>query len=211
KSVAAGIGAGIALSAQESTLVIDVGAGVTEVAVVALGMATVVRSVPFGGVDVDEAIRKFIWRRAGITLSRAAAEDLKLRVRAVEPALAGNDLDLSEIGPPSVDTRIDAAEVALVMAEALEPLIDEVAWVVEHLAPKQRAEISQNGGVLTGGGALLQGLPQLLEARIGVPLRVAEDPLAATVLGLRAIAGDLKHIPLDGELRVHLGIHGRTV
>jgi rod shape-determining protein MreB len=210
KSLAAGAGAGLPITGEESLLVIDLGAGVTEIAVVAMGMATVVRSVPVGGIDLDEAVRKYLWRQAGIQVSRAAAEDVKLHVGAVDPALCSNSLDLSALGPPTMETKISAADLATVLADALEPVLDEAAWTLEQLAPRQRSEIAARGGVLTGGGALLKGLPELLSRRLGIPMSVAEDPLGATLLGLGAIAAELRPMPPDAERLVHLSLPTHT-
>lgn len=208
KSLAAAVGAGLPLDHPESVLVIDLGAGITEIAVVAMGMVTAGCSMTFGGIDLDEAVRRYLWRTAGLQLSRAAAEEVKTRVGAVDPALAGNSMDLSAMAPPGVEAKVSASELAGVLAEALEPLVDQAQWVVEQLAPKQREEIAVNGGLLTGGGALLRGLPELLSSRLGLRLVVAEDPLSATVLGLGAIANDIKNMAFDEGRLLRMGLRG---
>lgn len=208
KSLAASVGAGVPVDHTESVLAIDLGAGLTEVAVVSMGVVTWGRSIPVAGVDLDEALRRFVWRQTGLLLSRAAAEDIKLRVGAVDPSLAG---DVAEIGSAveAGDNSIASGDVAVLLAESLEPIFDEIQWGLDQLPPRQREEIARNGAVLTGGGALLKGVSQLFSARLGLRTTVAEDPLSATILGLAAIADDVASLSPDGEQTVRIGLYGR--
>jgi rod shape-determining protein MreB len=208
KSLAACIGAGLPLDHPESVLVIDLGAGVTEIAVVAMGMATASSSMSTGGIDIDEALRRYLWRTIGVRLSRASAEDIKLQVGSTDPAMVDDTLDLSALTPPGVESKVSARELAGVLEERMEPLIDEVSWVLGQLGPKQQSEIHGNGGVLTGGGALLRGLPEMLSARLGIRLVPAEDPLSATVLGLSAVASDIKNRAFDEAKLLRMGVQG---
>jgi rod shape-determining protein MreB len=208
KSLAACIGAGLPLDHPESVLVIDLGAGVTEIAVVAMGMATASSSMSTGGIDIDEALRRYLWRTIGVRMSRASAEDIKLQVGSTDPAMVDDTLDLSALTPPGVESKVSARELAGVLEERMEPLIDEVSWVLGQLGPKQQSEIHGNGGVLTGGGALLRGLPEMLSARLGIRLVPAEDPLSATVLGLSAVASDIKNRAFDEAKLLRMGVQG---
>jgi rod shape-determining protein MreB len=208
KSLSACIGAGLPLEHSESVLVIDMGAGVTEIAVVALGMATASSSLCMGGIDLDEALRRYLWRTAGVRLSRASAEDIKLRIGSADPAMVDDTFDLSGLTPPGMESKVSGRELAGVIADRLEPLIDEAMWVLGQLGPKQQSEIQANGGVLTGGGALLRGLPEMLSARLGIRLVVAEDPLSATVLGLSAVASDIKNRAFDEARLLRMGVQG---
>lgn len=206
KSLAASVGAGLPMDHSQSVLVLDLGAGLTEIGVVSSGMLTVARSLPWGGVDLDEALRRYLRRAAGIQISRAAAEDIKLRVGTVDPAQAKDSIDLSGMITPGVQAKVTAPDLAVALAESLEPVIEEVRWVIEQLAPRQRAEVEHNGAVLSGGGALLKGLPELLSAHLDIRMTVAEDPLSATILGLSAIASDMKRLWMDGEHMVSVSL-----
>lgn len=208
KSLAAAVGSGMSLDHPESVLVVDLGAGITEISVVGMGMVTATRSMLFGGQDLDEALRRYLWRSAGLRLTRASAEDVKTRVGAVDPGLTSNSMDLSALAPPGMEARVHTGEMAGVLAEAFDPLVDEVQWVLEQLAPRQREEVQGNGGLLTGGGALLKGLPELMSSRLGIKVVVAEDPLSATILGLGAIAADIKNMGLDEGRLMRMGLPG---
>jgi rod shape-determining protein MreB len=206
KSLAAAVGAGVPVEQAQSVLTIDLGAGVTEIGVASGGMLTMARSLPYGGIDLDERLCRHLRRYAGIQISRAAAEDIKLQVSAVDPTLARNSLNLSGMMPPGVEFKMAASDLAVFLAEAVEPIVEEVRWVIEQLAPKQRAEIEESGAVLTGGGACLRGLPELISTQLGIRVRVADDPLAATILGLASIAKEAKHLSIDGEHNVSLSL-----
>lgn len=206
KSLAAGVGGGVPVDHAQSILVVDLGAGITEISVMSSGMLSLARSLPFGGVDLDEALRRCLRRHAGVQVSRAAAEDIKLRIGSVDPALAKDTLDLSGMVPSGVEAKIAGSDLAAVLAEAFEPIVEEVQWVIEQVAPKEWAEIEPNGVLLCGGGALLRGLPELFASRLGIRATVAEDPLGATVLGLSAIARDMKSLSADGEHLVSMGL-----
>ena len=183
KSLAASMGAGLPMNGAESRLVIDLGAGITEIGVVSMGMLTAARSIAYGGRDLDEALRRFLWRAAGVSISSAEAEQLKLRIGAVDPAQASNSIDLSALAAPAVDVKIQAAELAAVLAEAVEPLIDQIQWAIEQLGAQQREEIRRNGGVLCGGGALLRGIDKLLTKELGVPAYPVDNPTTCVVEG----------------------------
>ncbi len=208
KSLAACLGSGLPAEAPDSRLVIDMGAGITEVGVVSMGMLTAARSIPLGGADLDEAIRKFLWRNLGLALSQAEAEQIKLHVASVDPAQAGNSLDLSSLLPPGRTTSIESADIAGVLAEALEPLADEIAWTIEQLGAKQRQEVQANGAVLCGGTALLRGLADLLSSRLALRVFVAEDPLSATILGLGAVASELAAAPAAARQLERIALPG---
>lgn len=208
KSLAACIGAGLPLDHPESVLVIDLGAGVSEIAVVALGMASVTSSMALGGLDIDEAIRRYLWRALGLRLSRASAEDVKLRVGSADPATTDETLDLSALAAPGADLKVSGRELAGVIQDRLEPLVDEVQWLLGQLTPKQQSEIQAKGGVLTGGGALLRGLPEMLSARLGIKVVAAEDPLSATVLGLSALVSDIQNRAFDEARLLRMGVQG---
>ncbi|MCD6351453.1 MAG: rod shape-determining protein, partial [Armatimonadetes bacterium] len=206
KSLAACVGSGVPVDHAPSTLVLDLGAGVTEIAVISAGMVTLARSLPYGGIDLDEALRRYLRRRAGIQLTRAAAEDIKLRVGTLDPAQVKQDLNLLDVLPPGADTSISPGDLATVLAEAVEPIVEEVRWILEQLSPREWGDIETGGAMLCGGGALLRGFAQLLSTQLGLRVAVAEDPLGATVLGLSAIAGDVKSLSLDGEHVVSMGL-----
>jgi len=195
KSLAASLGAGLPVDGPESRLVIDLGYSGAEVGVVSMGMLTAARSIAYGGRDLDEALRRFLWRAAGLSISSAEAEQLKLRIGAVDPAQVSNNIDLSALAAPGVNVRVHPGELATVLAEALEPLLDEIQWTIEQLGAQQREEIRSNGGILCGGGALLRGVAELFSRRLGLPMVPADDPLSATILGLGAVASELSAAP----------------
>lgn len=203
KSLAAAVGAGIALDDTHSRLIVDMGAGATDVGVVSMGMAAAGASIHFGGDDLDEAIVRAFRRRHGAQIGPARAEEIKALAGAVAPEPAGEPLVLEELTPGNGpdDTRLDG--VPLLLAQAMRPVSAEIQWVLETLPDKQQEEIANSDGVLTGGCALLRGLDRLLSRELALSIRTATDPGSCTILGLEAMMNDLGSLTLDGRRFAH--------
>ncbi len=206
KSLAAAIGAGLAIDAPDTQMVIDIGAGGTDAAAISMGMITEGVSIPIGGQRFDETLLRGIKRRQDIRLTPAAAEEIKLHVGAIDRSLAGQ----LPAGSASTGSFIHKADDVKAFGVQLEDvpemlyhqallLADELAWTVEEMPAKVRAQVATTGAAVTGGGAQLRGLPELLSARTGVPCTMAVDPMACTMLGLQAIVNNLHALSLDGR------------
>jgi rod shape-determining protein MreB and related proteins len=102
-------------------------------------------------------------------------------------------------GGPATSADISLTDVPELLIRALNRIVGEIAWLLEELPPRQQSEISANGAVLTGGGALLEGVDAFLAQRLGIPVKVATDPLSCTILGLESVLSDPDAVSLGGR------------
>jgi len=203
RTLAGAIGGGTA-SPQDhgSRLVVSIGGGITEYGVVAQGRLVWGRNLRFGGRDLDEAIRKMMRNRYGVTLAPATAEQMKIQVGAVVSNMARSRVLLGggEVyGDLFRNLKITLDGIPELLSRALSPVINEIGWALAEAPAEQRAEIKSNGILLTGGTAQLQGLPQLIRERIGVPVVRAREPGHAVALGLGTILQDVSKLSRDGN------------
>jgi len=199
KALAAAIGAGVSLDTIETQFVVDIGAGATDIGAVSMGLLSSGASPSVAGDRLDEAIVRHIKRTQNIRISRTTAEEMKIQTGTIDPLLSGNPNGFSTSTDElqAYDVRLD--DVPRVVASTLQPVFDEIAWIIEELPPKSRAELAANGIILTGGTALLKGLAEHMADRLGVPVRVATDPMSCTVLGLQSIVNDMQALSLGGR------------
>ncbi len=199
KALAAAIGAGVSLDAVETQFVVDIGAGASDIGAVSMGMLTAGVSPPVAGDRIDEAIVRHVKRTQNIRVSATTAEEMKIQIGTVDPLLGtnGNGFSTSTDELQAYDVRLD--DIPAVVAGALQPVYDEIAWMIEELPPKPRAELGANGLVLTGGTALLKGLADHMADWLGLPVRVATDPMSCTILGLQSIVNDMQALSLGGR------------
>lgn len=187
--MAAAIGASMPIHEATATLVVDIGGGTTDVAVISLGGIVNARSVRTGGTEVDEAIVAGVRADYGLLLGERSAEDIKVKVGSAYP-LAGElemrvrGRDLSS-GLPRTITLTDSA-VRSMIEPAVLPVVDVVKAVLDVCPPDLAGDVLDNGVVLTGGGALLRGMQERLRSELGVPVRTAEDPRRAVIRGAAA-------------------------
>jgi rod shape-determining protein MreB len=202
RTLAGAIGAGLVPTDRASRLVVSIGGGVTEFGVVAQGRLVWGRNVRFGGRDLDSAIRKMIWSRYGLRLTPATAEQMKLRVGAVLPQMARSRVTVGggEIyGELFRSLNVTLDGIPELLSRALSPVINDIHWSLADVPTEQRAEIRANGVLLIGGTSLLQGIPQVMRERLGVPVVRAREPAHAVALGLGAILQDLSKLSPDGQ------------
>ncbi|MCH8859094.1 MAG: rod shape-determining protein [Proteobacteria bacterium] len=186
--MAAAIGAGLPVQEPTGSMVVDVGGGTTEVAVLSLGGIVYSRSVRVGGDKMDEAIIAYIRRNHNLLIGEATAERIKKEIgSAVTPDeglgvvmdIRGRDL----LNGVPKEISISQRQVAEAMAEPVSAIIEAVKVALEATPPELAADIVDKGIVLTGGGALLHNLDQLLRNETGLPISIADDPLSCVALG----------------------------
>jgi rod shape-determining protein MreB len=186
--MAAAIGAGLPVTEPTGSMVVDIGGGTTEVAVVSLGGIVFARSVRVGGNTMDEAIVNYIRRRHNLLVGESSAERIKIKIGCACPpeqgegetmAIRGRDL---MNGIPK-EVIISQRQIAEALADPISTIIEAVKVTLENTAPELAADIVDKGIVLTGGGALLYNLDFVLHHATGLPVVVAEDPLSCVVLG----------------------------
>jgi len=192
--MAAAIGAGLPATGPTGPMVVDVGGGTTEVAVLSLGGIVYSRSVRVGGDKMDEAIINYVKRKYNLLIGERSAEKIKIRIGTAYPTdevnvmeVKGRDLVL---GIPKT-LELKSEEVREALAEPVNAIVESVKMALEKTPPKLSADIVDKGIVLVGGGAMLANLDVLLRETTGLPVMLAEDPLTAVVVGTGRCLDDI--------------------
>jgi rod shape-determining protein MreB len=186
--MAAAIGAGLPVLEPTGSMVVDVGGGTTEVAVLSLGGIVYSRSVRVGGNKMDEAIIGYIRRNHNLLVGESSAERIKHEIGSACPPEDGDGRTIKIKGLDQVNSVpkeliISERQIAESMAEPISAIIDAVKVALEHTAPELAADIVDKGIVLTGGGGLLGNLDYVLHHATGLPVSIADDPLTCVVRG----------------------------
>lgn len=184
--MAAAIGAGLEVAEATGCMVVDIGGGTSEVAVISLGDIVTAQSVRVAGDDFDEAIISYIKKKYNLLIGERTAEDLKVKLGSAFPYEDETTMDVK--GRNLVDGLpknivISAEEVREALADPVGSIVEAVKSTLERTPPELSADIIDNGIMLTGGGALLRGLDMLINRETGMPVHVAEDPLDCVVNG----------------------------
>ena len=185
---AAAIGAGVASGDEHAAAVVDIGGGTTNVAAIISGSIIASRAERIGSGDIDLAIMDRLRRHRGLTIGVQTAERLKLELSsAIEPEDPNKKInvrgrDVQTGSPGAVD--ITAAEVHAITMPIIRRMAEEVRLMLTELAPEVAGDVYERGLILTGGGALLEGLPQYLQRELDLVVKVADDPRFAIVRGL---------------------------
>lgn len=184
--MAAALGAGLPVAEATGSMVIDIGGGTTDIAVISLGDIVISRSVRKGGDAFDLAIISYIKRKYNLLVGERTAEDIKISIGSAFPyqgekGLAVKGRNLVDGLPKNV--IISAAEVREAITEPLADIVDEVKATLEETPPELSADILDHGIMLTGGGALLKGIDKLISQETGMPVHVAEHPLDCVAEG----------------------------
>ena len=184
--MAAAIGAGLPVHEAVGTMVVDIGGGTTEIAVISLNGVVYAQSVRVGGDRFDEAITAYVRRTQGSLIGDATAERIKQEIGAAFPCNEVREIDvrgrnLAEGVPRSF--TLNSNEILEALQEPLSVIVQAVKGALEKTPPELAADIAESGLVLTGGGSLLRGLDRLLSNETGLPVIVAEDPLTCVARG----------------------------
>jgi rod shape-determining protein MreB len=186
-AVVAAIGAGLDVTGAYGHLVIDVGGGVTDIAVVSMGRVVARDASRPGGDAFHEAIMRALRRKHNLMVGERTAEELKITIGAVTPRETTLYMDVTGrnlvLGLPRT-VRVDSEELTDAMDEPVQQIIEGVHGVLEHTPPELAADIFDRGLVLLGGGALLTGLQETLTAQLKIPCRAPSDPAASAAFGL---------------------------
>lgn len=186
--LAAALGAGLDISDACGSMIVDIGGGTTDVAVISLGGIVISKSLRVGGDKFDEALVRYIRREYNLMIGERTAEELKIAIGTVNPKkmaepkkmdIRGRDL---VTGLPKTIT-VTSEETAIAVQEPVEAVIGAVKEVLEKTPPELAADIVNKGIVLTGGGALLNGLDTLLMEETNLPIHIAEDPISCVAAG----------------------------
>jgi rod shape-determining protein MreB len=184
--MAAAIGAGLPVHEPTGNMVVDIGGGTTEVAVISLGGIVTSQSIRIGGDELDEAIIQYIKKEYSLALGERTAEEIKIALGTAYPLedelhaeIRGRDLITGL--PKTIVTTTE--EIRLAIEEPLAAIVDSVKVTLDKTPPELAADIMEGGIVLTGGGALLHGIDHRLSAETGMPIIIAKNPLQSVAVG----------------------------
>lgn len=183
-------------------MVIDIGGGTTDIAVISLGGAVVSASIKVAGDKLDEAIIKYVKRKHNVIIGERTAEDLKINIGCVYPKIQDMEMDIRgrdlTTGLPKTLT-IYSSEMMEALQEPASLIIDAVHSVLEKTPPELAADISDRGIYMTGGGCLVDGLDKLIQEKTGINVMIAEDAISCVALGTGKALDNLD--ALDGNIR----------
>ncbi len=195
--VAAAIGAGLPILEATASMVVDIGGGTTEIAVISLGGVVSWKSLKLAGDKLNEAIIQYARDKFNILLGERTAEKIKIQIasvlpfdRPIETTMRGRDL---LTGLPK-EIKITDANIREAIAKPIKLIVDNIKTTIESTPPELVSDLYERGLILTGGGALLKGLDQLIAQEVKMPVHVADDPLTAVVRGTGKILDDLDNL-----------------
>ena len=184
--MAAAIGSGLPVEEPTGSMVVDIGGGTTEIAIISLGGIVTSKSVRIGGDELDEAIVQYIKKEYSLMIGERTAEDIKLTIGSAYPknvdekmSVRGRDL---VSGLPKT-LNINSSEILDALKEPINNIVDAIKFTLEKTPPELASDVMEFGIVLTGGGALLNGLDKLIRKETGMPVRIADEPLDCVALG----------------------------
>ena len=194
EAMAAAMGAGLPITEPSGSMIVDIGGGTSDIAVISLSGIVYSRSVRVGGNEMDEAIIQYIKRKHNLLIGERTAEAIKIRIGSACPleekiTMGIKGRNLIEGIPKTIN--ITDEDIREALADAISAIVNAVRVGLERTPPELSADIFDRGIVLTGGGALLKKMDQKLKDETGLPVFVAEDPLSSAVLGTGKLLGNM--------------------
>ena len=195
--MAAAIGAGLDVAEPTGNIIVDIGGGTTEVAVISLGGIVVSHSLKVAGDELDEDIVNYVKREMGLAIGLTTAEQIKLQIGCASPLMTEMSMevrgrDLSNGLPRNITINSTQAEEA--MRDSVNEIVEIVKATLEKTPPELASDIIEKGIVLAGGGALIKNLDKLISSKTDMPVYVAEDPLDCVVKGTGKTLEDLERL-----------------
>jgi len=195
QAMVAAIGAGLPITEPSGNMVVDIGGGTTDIAVISLSGIVYSRSVRVAGNEMDDAITNYLKRKYNLLVGERTAEQVKINIGSAYPL---DSIETFEIkgrnlieGVPKT-LVIEDAEIREALSESVGTIINAIRVALERTPPELSADISDKGIVLTGGGAMLKNLDKRIREETGLPVSIADDPLASVVLGTGKMLSDFK-------------------
>jgi len=184
--IAAAIGAGIDIAKPYGSMILDIGGGTSDIAVISLGGAVKSKSLKVAGDKFDEAITRYIRKKHNVIIGERTAEDIKINIGCVYPKTVTETMKIKgrniETGLP-VEIEITSEEMREALESSANQILEAVHSVLEITPPELVADISERGIYITGGGGLISGLDKLLSERTGIPVMIAEDAISCVAIG----------------------------
>jgi len=184
--MAAAIGAGLRVDEAAGCMVVDIGGGTSEVAVISLGDIVTSCSVRTAGDDFDEAIISYIKKKYNLLIGERTAEDIKINLGSAFPC--GEEMEMEVKGRNQLDglpknITVSSSEIREALADPVNAIVNAIRYALENTPPELAADIIDNGIMLTGSGALLRALDQIISRETGIPVHIAENPMDCMVIG----------------------------
>lgn len=205
---AAAIGAGLDIFQPSGSMVVDIGGGTTDVAVLSLGDVVTASSIRVAGDKFDEAIIRYIRKEHSLLIGERSAEEVKIQVGSVYPNSRRESMDIRGrdmvTGLPKT-IEVTSEEIREALDETVSQIISAAKNVLERTPPELAADIFSKGVVLTGGGALLHGLDRLMMDELQIPVHVAEDPMTCVARGTGIVLSNLEKVMRAGVKKSRLG------
>ena len=203
QAMMAAIGAGLPITEPSGNMVVDIGGGTTDVAVISLSGIVYSRSVRVAGNEMDDAVMQYVKRKYNLLIGERTAEAIKMEIGSAYPldkplTMEIKGRNLIEGVPKTLS--IDDSEIREALGECVATIVNAIRVALEHTPPELSADISDRGIVLTGGGGLLKNLDKRIREETGLPVSIADDPLASVVLGTGRMLSDfrlLRKISID--------------
>mgnify|MGYP002552937293 FL=1 len=193
--LAAAIGAGLDISKPCGNMVVDIGGGTTDIAIISLSGTVISTSIKVAGDKFDEAIVKYIKRKHNIAIGERTAEDLKINIGCVYPKIQDNDMQIRgrdlTTGLPKTIT-VYSSEMLEALGSCANQIIEAVHSVLEKTPPELAADISEKGIYMTGGGCLINGLDKLIQEATGINVMIADDAVSCVALGTGKALNELE-------------------
>ncbi|MGA8026561.1 MAG: rod shape-determining protein [Bryobacteraceae bacterium] len=195
QAMVAAIGAGLPITEPSGNMIVDIGGGTTDVAVISLSGIVYSRSVRVAGNEMDDAIMNYLKRKYNLLIGERTAEQIKIQIGSAYPLdkpimMEIKGRNLIEGVPKTV--TVEDSEIREALSECIATILNSIRVALERTPPELSADISDHGIVLTGGGALIKNLDHRIREETGLPVSIAEDPLASVVLGTGKMLTDFK-------------------
>lgn len=195
--IAAAIGVGLPIQEPSGNMIIDIGGGTTEMAVISLAGIVFSKSIRIGGDEMDDAIINYLKKTYNLMIGERTAEEIKMKIGSAYPLeeelsmeVRGRDL---VAGLPKMIT-VTSEEIREALGEPVSQIIESVRITLERTPPELSADLIEKGIMIAGGGALLRGIDKLIQEETGLPVHVAEDPLTAVALGTGKVLSELHYL-----------------
>lgn len=195
QTMMAAIGAGLPITEPSGNMIVDIGGGTTDIAVISLSGIVYSRSVRVAGNEMDEALMHYLKRKYNLLIGERTAEQIKIEIGSAYPLEKPLTMEIKGRslieGVPKTIT-VDDSEIREALSECVSTIMNAIRVALERTPPELSADISDRGIVLTGGGALVKNLDKRIREETGVPVSIADDPLASVVLGTGRMLSDFK-------------------
>lgn len=195
--MAAAIGAGLEIAEPSGNIIVDIGGGTTEVAVISLGGIVVSNSIRIAGDELDEDIVNYVKRETNLAIGDTTAEQIKKELGCAMPLVTDNTMEISgrdlTTGLPQT-VKISSSQILEAMQESVEKIVDIIRITLERTPPELSSDIMEKGIVLAGGGALIKNIDKLIMEKMEMPVYIAEEPLNCVVKGTGKTLEDLERL-----------------